>query len=112
MLMEKSGYTNFKIVSPQSNKSFTVNNEEFLTSYQIKQMSFQPDMILEYAHYLGDYYKQQGILDVEVYAESYVSLNGRRSQPFVDPKVDLYRQTESFLHKTWILPFNDEINGL
>ena len=44
--------------------------------------------------------------------ESYVSLNGRRSQSFVDPKVDLYRQKESFLHKTWILPFNDEINGL
>lgn len=112
MLMEKSGYTNFKIVSPENKQSFTVNNEDFLTSYQIKQMSFQPDMILEYAHYLGDYYKQQGIEDVQVYAESYVSLNGRRSQSFVDPKVDLYRQKESFLHKTWILPFNDEINGL
>ncbi len=112
MLMEKSGYTNFKIVSPENKESFMVNNEDFLTSYQIKQMSFQPDMILEYAHYLGDYYKRQGIDDVQVFAESYVSLNGRRSQPFIDPEVDLYRQKESFLHKTWILPFNDEINGI
>ena len=53
MLMEKSGYTSFKVVSQKTGESFMVNNEEFLTRYQIKQMSFQPDMILEYAHFFG-----------------------------------------------------------
>ena len=50
---------------------------EFLTPFQEKQMSFQPDMILEYAHYLGDTFKKRGFNDVSVYADSYVTLNGR-----------------------------------
>ena len=89
-----------------------VDNEEVLTRYQIKQMSFQPDMILEYAHFLGDYYSAQGMEQVAIFAESYVALNGRRSQVFIDPAVDLYQEQENFKHKTWILPFNDEIIGI
>lgn len=112
MLMEKSGYTSFKVVSQKTGASFVVDNEQFLTRYQIKQMSFQPDMILEYAHFLGDYYSDQGIEQVAIFAESYVALNGRRSQVFIDPAVDLYQEQENFKHKTWILPFNDEIIGL
>ena len=112
MLMEKSGYTSFKVVSQKTGESFMVDNEEFLTRYQIKQMSFQPDMILEYAHFLGDYYSAQGMEQVAIFAESYVALNGRRSQVFIDPAVDLYQEQENFKHKTWILPFNDEIIGI
>ncbi|MGB0776934.1 MAG: HTTM domain-containing protein [Flavobacteriaceae bacterium] len=110
MLMEKSGYTSFKVV--HEGGSFMVNNEDFLTSYQIKQMSFQPDMILEYAHFLGDHYSEHGFKKVRVFTESYVALNGRRSQQFIDPNVDLYKETETFKPKTWILPFKDKIYGL
>ena len=55
MLIEKAGYTTFKVVDNSSNKFQVIDNMEFLTPFQEKQMSFQPDMILEYAHYLGDY---------------------------------------------------------
>ena len=30
----------------------------------------------------------------------------------VDEAVDLYKIKESWKHKNWILPFNDEIKGL
>ena len=43
-------------------------------------MSFQPDFILEYAHYLGDSYKALGHENVQVFVDSYVALNGRLSQ--------------------------------
>ena len=33
-----------------------VDSSKHLTSFQLKQMSFQPDFILEFAHYLGDKY--------------------------------------------------------
>jgi hypothetical protein len=33
-----------------------------------------------YAHYLHEYYEQQGFNNPEVYVESYVALNGRLSQ--------------------------------
>tara|TARA_B100001057_G_scaffold390945_1_gene399050 strand:- start:202 stop:1290 length:1089 start_codon:yes stop_codon:yes gene_type:complete len=111
MLVEKIGYTNFKVVNKKSGNSFYIRNGHFLTDLQIKQMSFQPDMILEYAHYLGDHFRSQGHQNIGVYAESYVSLNGRPSQEFIDPKVDLLEQEESFKTKKWIKPFKYEIKG-
>ena len=111
MLMEKSGYANFKVVDPENGQRFYVDNDQFLTEFQEKQMSFQPDFILEYAHYLEDHYQQQGIEDPEIYVESYVALNGRRSQPYVKPEVDLTQIEPSLKHRNWLLPFNDEIKG-
>lgn len=112
MLMEKAGYAQFKIVAADSGKWFYVNNADFLTPFQEKQMAFQPDFILEYAHYLKEHYQQQGIKNPAIYIESAVSLNGRPSRPFIDPNVDLTSKNESFKHKDWILPFEDEIRGL
>lgn len=109
MLMEKAGYASFKIVDGVSKKFFYVDNSDFLTSFQEKQMSFQPDFILEYAHYLGDHFKSQGHKNIEVYVDSYVALNGRLSQEYVKKSIDLYKQKENFKHKNWIIPFNHEI---
>ena len=112
MLMEKAGYAQFKVVDGKTGKQFYVDNSDFLNPFQEKQMSFQPDFILEYAHFLGEHFSAQGHKNVEVYVESYVALNGRLSQPYIDPKVDLLQEKESFKHKTWILDFNDEIKGI
>lgn len=111
MLMEKAGYTNFIVTDAVTKKSFQVNNSQFLTTFQEKQMSFQPDFILEYAHYLHDYYSKLGVHNPEVRVESYVALNGRLSRPYIDSKINLTQEHESFKHKTWILPFNDDIKG-
>ncbi|WP_313807104.1 HTTM domain-containing protein [Flavobacterium sp.] len=112
MLMEKSGYTQFKVVDAITKKAIHIDNSQFLTPFQEKQMSFQPDFILEYAHYLHHYYKEAGINAPEVYVESYVALNGRLSRKYIDPKVNLAQENESFKPKNWILPFTDEIKGL
>lgn len=112
MLMEKAGYAQFKIKNTETGEQFLVDNTDFLTPFQEKQMSTQPDFILEYAHFLGEHFEAQGHENVAVYAESYVALNGRLSQPYVDPNVDLMKQRESFRRKNWILPFNDTIKGL
>ena len=112
MLMEKAGYAQFKVVDGQSGKWFYVDNSDFLTPIQEKQMSFQPDFILEYAHYLRDHFELQGHKDVEIYVESKVTLNGRRSTSYIDPTVNLANEEESFRHKKWIIPFNDEIKGI
>ncbi|MDD7887053.1 HTTM domain-containing protein [Flavivirga sp. 57AJ16] len=112
MLMEKKGISTFKIANAETGDFFYVDNKDFLTSFQEKQMSFQPDFILEYAHYLGDHFKSQGHENVQVFVESHVALNGRLSQLFIDKNVDLYREKESLKPKYWILPFKDEIKGL
>ena len=109
MLMEKSGYTTFKIVDAKTGEFFYVKNEDFLTSFQEKQMSFQPDFILEYAHYLVNHFKKDGHQNIEVYVDSYVALNGRLSKRYINPNVNLYKETGNFKSKDWILPFNDKI---
>lgn len=109
LLTEKTGLATFKIVDGKTKKFFYVDNSDFLTSFQEKQMSFQPSSILEYAHYLGDHFTSQGHKNVEVYVDSYVALNGRMSSQFINPNIDLYKLNESFLHKDWIIPFSSEI---
>ncbi len=111
MLMEKAGYATFTVKDAITHEEIRINNSHFLTAFQEKQMAFQPDFILEYAHHLHNYYQQQGVNDPEVYVESYVALNGRLSQKYIDSKINLAKEHESFKHKTWILPFNDEIKG-
>ena len=121
MLMDKVGNASFKIHNPNNNNEKVIeSNLFFLTDYQEKQMSFQPDMILEYAHFLGDYYKNtdinnDGVIDfdddIHVYADVFVSLNGRINQRLINPKFNLYSEKESFKNKKWILPCNYDIKG-
>ncbi|MGA9637346.1 HTTM domain-containing protein [Flavobacterium sp.] len=111
MLMEKAGYAEFTVTDVKNNKSIRVNNTNFLTAFQEKQMAFQPDFILEYAHFLKEYYQKQGFENPEVHVQSYVALNGRLSKQYIDPKINLAQENENFKHKTWILPFNDTIKG-
>lgn len=112
MLMEKAGYANFKVKDPDSGNSFYIDNMQFLTRFQEKQMSTQPDFILQYAHFLEDHFEQKGIENPEIYVDSYVALNGRSSQRYVNPEIDLSEIEPSLKHRTWLLPFNDEIKGL
>jgi hypothetical protein len=112
MLIEKAGIATFWVQDDDTNRRFQVDNSQHLTRFQEKQMATQPDFILEFAHYLDQYYQQQGIADPKIYVESFVALNGRQSQPFIDPTVDLSNQPINLKPKTWILPFNDVIKGL
>lgn len=107
MLMEKAGHITFHVTDPATDRQWQVQNYNYLTPNQEKMMSTQPDMILQFAHYLEDEYQKQGINDVKITAESYVTLNGRRSQPMIDSDVDLTEQERGFAHKDWILPFNE-----
>lgn len=105
MLMEKAGTAFFYVKDTKTGREGIVNNQDFLNVHQEKQMAMQPDMILQFAHYLGDYYKRNGVHDPEVRAEVYVTLNGRPSQLLIDPKMDLLKESDTFAPKKWILPY-------
>lgn len=89
MVMEKNGYAEFNVVDNESHKQYAIYPSQYLTGIQEKQMSFQPDMIWQFGHFLGEEFKKKGIRDVSVYADSRVSLNGRASRVFIDPATDL-----------------------
>lgn len=104
MLMEKAGYAIFRVTDPSTKLSWEVQNWEYLTPNQEKMMATQPDMILQFAHHLEQGYQKEGIKDVQITASCYVTLNGKRSQLFIDPETDLTQLKEGFGHKAWVLP--------
>ena len=56
-------------------------------------------------------YVQAAVNNVQVYAESFVTLNGRLSKRFIDPTVDLMKEKRGFSNKKWITNLEDEIKG-
>ncbi|UZR96930.1 HTTM domain-containing protein [Chondrinema litorale] len=105
MLMEKAGYVVFHVEDKETGRKGDVYARDYLTPNQEKMMATQPDMILQFAHYIRDEYKQQGITEPAIYAEAYVTLNGEGSRLFIDPTIDLSNIKESFEHKWWVLPY-------
>lgn len=105
MLMEKAGKAFFYVRDPSTNRSGETMMDNDLTANQEKMMATQPDMILQYAHYLEKKYQKQGIANPEIRVECYVTLNGSGSRLFIDKTVDLTKEEESFRAKRWILPY-------
>jgi hypothetical protein len=110
MLIEKAGYAQF-VVKDADGHNIMIDNSQFLTPLQEKMMSTQPDMILQYAHILHDHYLAQGFVSPKVFVDSYVTLNGRLGKPFINSLTDLAKEKDSFAHKPWILPFENDIKG-
>ncbi len=107
MLMEKAGTATFYVKDSQTEREGVVDNSEFLNAHQEKQMAMQPDMILQFAHFLGKHYAAQGLHAPQVRAEVYVTLNARPSRLLIDPQVDLMKEKDTFAAKKWILPYEE-----
>ena len=105
MLMEKGGKAFFYVTDKDNNRSGEAMMNDYLTPNQEKMMATQPDMILQYAHFLKQKYQEQGIKNPEIRVESYVTLNGSGSRLFIDKNIDLTTLEDSFMHKWWVLPF-------
>lgn len=103
MLMEKAGTATFYVKDSKTGREGIAVNSEFLNPHQEKQMAMQPDMILQFAHFLAQHYTKKGMFEPQVRAEVYVTLNGRPSQLLIDPTIDLTKENDTFAAKKWIL---------
>ena len=109
MLMEKNGQITFRIHNPATGNYSEVDNSKYLTEFQEKQLSTQPDLIVQFARFLKEEYARKYEIDnLKVTADCYVSLNGRPSQQFIDPEVDLSALPNTLAHQTWVLPFKEQ----
>ena len=102
MLTEKSGIAQFIITDKLNGKKGYVNNAEWLSPHQEKQMAFQPDMILAFAHFLHNEYKKKGVHDPIVNVDCWVTMNGRPSTRLIDPTIDLTLLQDGLFAKPWI----------
>jgi hypothetical protein len=102
MLMEKAGTATFYVKDTKTGREGEVFNSDFLNPHQEKQMAMQPDMILQYAHFLGKHYEQKGMYKPEVRATIYVTLNARPSKLYIDSTIDLMKIKDGWGNKEWI----------
>ena len=109
MLMEKAGAAYFTVKDWTGQKSYAVDNKQYLNLLQEKMMSTQPDLILKYAHHLAQVFKANGVTEPKVYAEVYVTLNGAPSRLFVDSTVDLAAKNQSWRPYDWVLPYENQV---
>lgn len=107
MAREKNGSVTFMVREPSTGREWHVPPRQYLTRLQEREMSVQPDLILQLAHRIARDFEAQGRGAVEVRADARVSLNGRPSEAFVDPEVDLAREMDGLGAKAWILPAPD-----
>ncbi len=103
MLVEKAGTATFYVKDPVSGREGMVDNSQFLRPQQERLMAYQPDMILQFAHFLARHFQKEGEALPAVSAEVYVTLNGRPSRLLIDPKVNLALVQDGWGAKDWII---------
>jgi hypothetical protein len=107
MLVEKTGHVEFHVHDPVTGSTWMVAPATYLTPRQEKMMATSADMILALARQIAADFHRRGFTQVEVRAAAYMSLNGRPSQPFIDPSVDLAKVALGLAPKAWLLPLQE-----
>ncbi|MBK8027423.1 MAG: HTTM domain-containing protein [Chloroflexi bacterium] len=110
-LRDKRGFAQFFVTNPQSGVTWEIQPLDYLTERQVDQMVTQPDMILQFSHFLAEELRRQGHDRIEVRVWSMISLNGRRSQPLIDFNVDLAQQPRTLLPAAWIRPLHEPLTA-
>jgi len=105
MLMEKAGTATFFVKDGAEGREGSVINSQFLNDHQEKQMAMQPDLIVQFAHFLDDFYTKKGMKSPEVRAEVWVTLNSHPAKLLIDPNLDLTTVSDGWSKKEWILPY-------
>jgi hypothetical protein len=108
MLRDKQiALVQFHVTDPQTGETSLVPLQNLISPDQLRMMSWEPDMVLQMAHYLADnFQKAYGVRPI-VTADVVASLDFRPFQPMIDTTVDLASQPETMLHKKWIVPLRD-----
>ena len=106
-LRDKVGKARFYVLDKKSGERHRIDPSQYLTRKQIRKMTTRPDMLLQFAHHLAQEWKQSTSSDVEVRAQVYVSLNGRRPALLLDPERDLATIKRDLSHANWIVPLTE-----
>lgn len=89
MLVEKSGYAEFRALDATTGENWRIKSTDYLTPRQAQFMAQDPAMIRTLALHIAEDLRARGHENVQVFADAYASLNGRPTQRLVDPTVNL-----------------------
>ncbi|MBM3265816.1 MAG: HTTM domain-containing protein [candidate division Zixibacteria bacterium] len=110
-LRDKEAHVWFRVKNPKTGEEWQEEPGRYFTKRQVQKMGTRPDMMLQFAHFLANEYQKIGYPDVEVYAETEVSLNGRARQKLIDPETDLAAQPRTLSAARWIVPLTQPLGN-
>lgn len=102
LVREKHGSVMF-VAAFSDGRRLEIPPRNYLTARQEREMSGQPDLILQLAHQIGRDLTRRGFRGFRIHAITSVSLNGRDPAPMIDPTVDLLHIRDCG-PRTWVLP--------
>jgi hypothetical protein len=108
MVREKNGSITFLVRDKRTGKEWHVSPRRYLTRLQEREMSGQPDLILQLAHHIEREFTLRAGGPVEVRVQALVSLNGRRIRHLIDPAIDLAAIRDGVAPAQWITASPDE----
>jgi hypothetical protein len=92
---------------PQSGQAGAVDLRPYVTPFQLNRVSRDPRMIHELANLIAADFHSRGFDEVQVRTLALVSMNGRRPQLLIDPRVDLAHESLSWKKPEWIVPLSE-----
>jgi hypothetical protein len=72
-------------------------------------MGKDPDMILEFVHFVRDHYREHGRGELEIRVLALASLNGRRPQLLMDPTLDYAKVDRVWGVQRWVIPLTEPL---
>ena len=97
----------YRVIERGTDRIRYVDPSRMLASHQAKQLATQPDMILAFAHEIAE--REPG--DVAVYADVWVSINGRTPARLINPEIDLTHITNEWDRTSYVLEQPVSLDG-
>ncbi|EZH71983.1 HTTM domain-containing protein [Aquimarina atlantica] len=110
MLRGRYGTTNFYAVDKNDPKALQklINKNDYLSKKQLRLVSAKPDAMWQFAQRIKAEYAAKE-KDIAIYVRSKVSINGKKYQTLIDPKVDLASASWNyFTTNPWILKYEEK----
>ena len=103
MLRTKIGLAEFTVIA--DGKKYEIDLRERLARHQRNDVATKPDMMFLFSRYLEKEFEEMGYREVEVYARTRISVNGRPYHHFTDESIDLTEVNWNYWgNQSWILP--------
>lgn len=106
MLRSKQCAVSYYATDPYTDQTSQVNLGQFLTRRQWLDHGKYPRMVHQMAHFVRDQMYGHNS-DVEIRVIDLISLNGRKPQLLIDPRVNLAAEPLSWQTPSWIMPLQE-----
>jgi hypothetical protein len=102
MLLEKAGIATFTLRDKADDRYMEIDNRQYLTEFQEKQMAIQPDFMIQFAQHIAAR-NSDIVKSSAVSVASFITINGRVSQRFIQQDLDLLQVQDDWSDKPWII---------